>query len=68
MTGATTWSLYLGAEGSVVAGDARPPVAGPNHVVSNTPHGPVVLGFASGQVSIPASDATFRCIMGFRLP
>lgn len=60
-TGKTTWSVPLGGETSLVAGDARPPIAGPTQAVLNGPAGPIVVDLARGQVTRPTAGATFWC-------
>ena len=65
-TGKTTWSVALGADRSLVSGDARLPVAGTNQVVLQAPAGPIVLDVATGQTSAPAAGATFWCMSNQR--
>ena len=60
-TGRTTWAVPMGGETSLVAGDARPPIAGATQVVLEAPAGPIVLDFATGKVSPPLAGATFWC-------
>ncbi len=61
-TGKTTWSVPLGDDGSLVAGDVRQPIAGPTQLVLTAPAGPVVLDYATGKVSPPGTGATFWCM------
>jgi outer membrane protein assembly factor BamB len=61
-TGKTTWSVPMGDDGSLVAGDVRQPIAGPTQVVLTAPAGPLVLDFATGKVSAPGASATFWCM------
>ena len=61
-TGKTTWSVAVGGETSLIAGEAQPPIAGPSQVVLNAPTGPIVLDLTTGKVSPPGAGATFWCL------
>jgi hypothetical protein len=61
-TGATTWSVPVGAAEALVGGGTRPAVAGPTHAALQGPAGPIVLDYATGRVTAPAPDATFWCM------
>jgi hypothetical protein len=63
VTGETTWTVPLGAEGGLIDSRLPIPLAGPTQVVVNGPDGPVVLDYASGTVSTPPPGATYWCLI-----
>jgi hypothetical protein len=62
LTGATTWSVRVGAVEGLAGGSDVPAIAGSTEVALQGPEGPMVLDYAAGRATTPPPDATFWCM------
>jgi len=61
-TGNTTWSVPMGAAGAFAHGEAPVAIAGATQVVLPAPNGPVMLDYATGQVTPLMPGTTYWCM------
>jgi hypothetical protein len=62
VTGATTWSVPMGPAVSLADSSVSIPIAGPTETVVDRPAGPIVLDYATGNVTPLRDGATFWCM------